>query len=252
VTVWDVGVGKAKNWYRSSRRWLIRSTRRPKVGRVEFGDLERLTPISRYWGFDRGTPIDRLYIERFLDIHASDIRGRVLEFSNNSYTLRFGGERVSRSDVMHPFKGNPNATIIADLTQPEPGLENQFDCIICTQALQCIYEVRRAVTQLHQWLKPGGILLATVPGLSQISREDMRQTGDYWRFTDASMGKMFDEEFGPESYRIQSHGNVLAAVAFLHGIAAEECDESLLLKHDSEYQIILAIRAERQGPHGSS
>lgn len=238
-------MSKAREWYRAGQRWLVRATRRPPVGRIDFGDLGRTAPVSRDWGFDRGTPIDRLYIERFLGAHAADIRGRVLEFSDNAYTLRFGGDRVTQSDIMHPLEGNPRATIIADLTQAEPGLEGQFDCIICTQALQCIYEVRQTMRQLHHWLKPGGTLLATVPGISQISREDMRQTGDYWRFTNASIGRMFGDEFGVGSFEVETCGNAFAAAAFLQGIAAEECDEAKLLETDPEYQVILVIRATR-------
>jgi hypothetical protein len=36
-----------------------------------------LEPISRAFGYDRGTPIDRYYLDRFLDEHNGDIRGRV-------------------------------------------------------------------------------------------------------------------------------------------------------------------------------
>ena len=238
-------MGTAREWYRKGRRWLIRSTRRPKVGTIDFGDLARLTPISRNWGFDRGTPIDRVYIERFIAAHASDIHGRVLEVSNNDYTLRFGAQRVTRSDILHPFEGNPRATIIADLTRPTPRLEGLFDCIICTQTLQFIYEAGRAVTQLHRWLKPGGTLLATLPGISQISREDMDQTGDFWRFTDAAVRKMFGEEFGEDGIEVEALGNVLASVAFLEGIAAEELDEATLQKHDPQFQMLLTVRAVR-------
>jgi SAM-dependent methyltransferase len=224
---------------------LIRSTRHPRIGRVRLGDLDRLTPISRDWGFDRGTPIDRLYIERFVARHASDIRGHVLEVANNDYTLRYGGGRVTRGDVLHPTAGNPRATVIADLARPEPSLEGRFDCIICTQTLQLIYEVRDAVTQLHRWLKPGGVLLASVPGISQISREDMGQTGDYWRFTGVSVRKMFGAQFGADAVEVAVLGNVLAAVAFLHGIAAEEFDEASLLEADPQFQMLMTIRAVR-------
>jgi SAM-dependent methyltransferase len=233
-------------WYRAARRALIRSTRRPRVGRVNLGDLDRLTPVSRDWGFDRGTPIDRLYIERFLAAHATDVRGRVLEVANNDYTLKFGGDRVTRSDILHPCEGNPRATVIADLALPEPSLEGRFDCIICTQTLQLIYDVRSAVAQLHRWLKPGGVALVSVPGISQISREDMEQTGDYWRFTGAAVRRMFADEFGEGAATIEVLGNVLAAVAFLHGIAAEEFDQAALLEADPQFQMLTTVRAVRR------
>jgi SAM-dependent methyltransferase len=241
-------MSKLGKWYGNGRRWLVRHTRRPGVGSIEFGDLGRLTPISRDWGFDRGTPIDRLYIERFLAAHAGDIRGRVLEVANNAYTLRFGGARVTRSDILHPSEGNPRATVIADLARAEPRLEATFDCIICTQTLQLIYDVRSAVTQLHRWLKPGGVLLATVPGISQISMQDMEQTGDYWRFTGAAVRKLFGDEFGADAIEVQVLGNVLASVAFLHGIAAEELDVAALLEADPQFQMLMTLRAVRGSP----
>lgn len=236
----------AKSWYRSGRRWLIRATRTPRVGGVLMGDLDRLTPISRDWGFDRGTPVDRFYIERFLAANAEVIRGRVLEVANNDYTVRHGGSRVSQSDVLHPAEGNPRATVIADLARPKADLEGRFDCIICTQTLQLIYEVGNAVSQLHRWLAPGGTVLATVPGISQISREDMAQTGDYWRFTTASARKLFESEFGEAGVAVDVFGNVLAATAFLHGIAAEECDAASLLLPDPQFQMLITVRAVRR------
>jgi SAM-dependent methyltransferase len=215
---------KVREWYRSGRRWLIRATRRPVVGAVRLGDLARRTPISRDWGFDRGRPVDRFYIERF------------------------GATQVTHSDVLHPFEGNPRATVIADLARPEPRLEQQFDCIICTQTLQFIYAAREAVQQLHDWLTPGGVALVTVPGISQISREDMQLTGDYWRFTSAAVQRMFAGAFGEGALEIASSGNVLASIAFLHGIAAEELEEADLLDADPQFQLITTVRAVRRRP----
>ncbi len=232
--------------YRSMRNWLIRSSRRPALGHVQLGDLHRRTPISRDWGFDRGRPIDRLYIERFIGAHSGDIRGNVLEVSNNDYTSRFGGAKVMRGDVLHYDDGNPRATVIADLAVPNPGLERRFDCIICTQTLQFIYDFRSAVTQLHLWLKPGGVALVTVPCISQISREDMKQTGDYWRFTSVAVRRLFAEEFGEGVAEVEALGNILAAVAFLHGIAAEEFGEADLFEADPQFQMLITVRAVRQ------
>ena len=100
-------------------RWLqtqFQAHKSPPVGRVSFGNLRRVTPISREFGFDRGLPVDRYYIENFLTHHADDIRGRVLEIGDNSYTRRFGGDHVTKSDVLHVVEGNPQATIVGDLT----------------------------------------------------------------------------------------------------------------------------------------
>lgn len=120
-----------------------------------FEELRRVTPISLEWGDDRGQCVDRYYIERFLAAHACDIRGRVLEIQVDAYTRRFGGKRVARSDVIHVQPGNPKATIVADLASAPHVPSEIFDCIICTQTLLLIYELKAAVRTLYRILKPG-------------------------------------------------------------------------------------------------
>lgn len=209
---------------------------------VRFGGLRRLSPISRTFGFDRGLPIDRYYIERFLLEHTGDIRGRTLEVADNTYTRRFGGGRVARSDVLHAVVGNPNATIIADLTGDDGLPSEAFDCIILTQTLHMIYDVRACARQLCRALKPGGVLLATVPGISQISRYDMERWGDYWRFTSLSARRLC-EEAGPMEVSVTSYGNVFTAIAFLHGLAAEELRQKELDYSDRDYELLIGVRA---------
>ncbi len=210
----------------------------PLVGR-------RLEPVSRLFGFDRGTCIDRYYIERFLDAESPAIRGRVLEIAENTYTRRFGGDRVTRSDVLHATAGNRHATIVADLTTGDGIPTDAFDCILFTQTLQHIYDTRAVIRTLHRILRPGGTLLATFPGISQISRYDMDRWGDFWRFTTLSAQRLFAEVFPPSCLRIESHGNVLVAVAFLHGLAAHELDPHELDHHDPDYQVVITLRATK-------
>lgn len=222
---------------------VVRMTREPLVGRVDFGSLRRVTPVSKVWGFDRGNPVDRYYIEKFLSRHSSDIQGHVLEIGDDVYTLQFGGERISKSDILHVAEGYAKATIVADLTRADHVPSNTFDCILCTQTLHLIYETPKAVRTLHRLLKPGGVLLLTTPGISQISRNDMDRWGDYWRFTRASAQRLFSEVFSEDNVRIETYGNVLAATAFLHGLSVEELTEDELDESDPDYEVTIAIRA---------
>jgi len=217
----------------------------PPVGRVRFGDLRRLTPISRVFGFDRGTPVDRYYIENFLNRVASDIQGHVLEVGDDSYTRRFGKGRITRSDVLHVSKDNPHATIIADLTNAPQIPSNTFDCIVLTQTLQLIYDPRAALFTLHRILKPGGVLLVTIPGVSQIDHHEWHDSW-YWGFTTLSARRLFEEVFPPELVEVESHGNVLAVTAFLQGIALEELSTNELDQLDPDYQLIITIRATKE------
>jgi glycosyltransferase involved in cell wall biosynthesis len=215
------------------------------VGRVKLGDLRRVTPVSQCFGFDRGLPIDRYYIERFLARHASEIAGRVLEIGDDSYTRRFGGARVTRSDVLHLHRGNPRATIVGDLTDPDVLTAGAFDCIVLTQTLQLIYDVRLAIRQLHRALAPGGAVLVTAPGISQIDRGEWGKTW-FWSFTPAALERLFGEVFGPDAVMIERYGNVFAATTFLQGLAVEEIETADLDPIDPAYPVIIALRARKQ------
>ena len=230
----------------SARRWVEsqaqRLTRWPPLGKIDFGDLRRLSPISKKFGLDRGLCVDRYYIESFLAEFSTDIRGNVLEVGDDRYTKRFGGDRVIHSDVLHVEGGQPNATLMADLSRDPTLPPDKFDCIVCTQTLQFIYDLRAALRCLYRILKPTGILLVTFAGISQVSRFDMERWGDYWRLTTLSTRCLFDEVFPPENVQINAYGNVLSSVAFLHGIAAEELTQEELSYHDPDYQLVIAAR----------
>lgn len=229
------------------RRNLVRATRRPPVGRVDFHNLRRLTPISRSWGGDRGLPIDRYYIEQFLYNHRGDIQGRVLEIGNDLYTKKFGSKRVLQNDVLDIDANNPKATIVSNLVEGDTFSPENFDCIICTQTLQQIFDIQAAFQTLQRILKPDGVLLATFPGISQIDRYAMDIWGDYWRFTALSAKEMLLEAFPSSMVTIQTFGNVLSAVAFLHGLASEELSGEELDFNDKDYQVLIAVRAIKSG-----
>jgi SAM-dependent methyltransferase len=203
-----------------------------------------LRPISRVFALDRGQPIDRYYIDRFLSAHAPDVRGRVLEIGDDTYTRAYGGASVSHGDVLHLTRGNPRATIVEDLTRADPIPSEAFDCIVLTQTLQMIYEVRDALRHLHRILAPGGVLLTTGHGISRVARrEGVDPWGEYWHFTSQSLRRLFAERFPADGVEIEVYGNVLAAIAFLHGLAAEELTPEELDYRDPDYELLIGVRA---------
>jgi len=227
----------------STRRRLARYLCWPPVGWVRFGSLRRVKPISRTWGSERGLPIDRYYIERFLARQALDIQGHVLEIGDATYTRKFGGERVTKSDVLHIAENRPQVTILGDLVQADHIPSDAFDCVILTQTLQVIYDVPAVLGTVHRILKPGGVTLVTVPGISKISRYDMDRWGYYWSFTSRSAQRLFEEVFGPANVTVEAHGNVLASIAFLHGLATAEVRQAELDCIDPDYETLITVRA---------
>ena len=198
--------------------------------------------MSYVFGWDRGTPVDRYYIEGFLTESSSDVQGCVLEIADPAYTRRFGGARVTRSEVLHVQEGNSQATIVGDLTNGENLPSDTFDCIILTQTLVVIYDVRAALRTVFRILKPGGVLLMTVPGITYISREDMQNWGQYWSFTTRSTRNLLEEIAPDADIQVAAHGNVLATTAFLYGLAAEELRRRELDHRDPMYEFLITAR----------
>ena len=209
-------------------------------------DLRRTTPVSRNWGLDRGRPIDRHYIEGFVAAHAADIRGSVLEVLDDGLTRRFGGDRVERSDVLDIDVDNRRATVLADLRDAHPIAGDTYDCFILTQTLHVIDDIGAAIAEAHRVLKPGGVLLATLPSLSMLA-PDGGPGSDFWRVTEAGARTLFEKVFPPAALEVRSRGNVLAATAFLQGLSCEEVETRELDADDPDYPVLVTVRAVKEG-----
>lgn len=222
--------------YRPLRIWWHRRqpTRNPR--------RRQLTPISRNFGFDRGQCIDRYYIEAFLERHRTDVKGHVLEVLDNRYTRKFGGSSVTQSDVLQIEPANRDATIIGDLGTGENIPRETFDCMIVTQTFHLIYEVQNAIANCYAALKPGGVLLASFPGICQLNQHDRERWGDFWRFTTMSVARVCKENFPTDDSEIKGHGNVLVAISYLDGLAIEDMLPRELDYHDPDYDIVITAR----------
>ncbi len=222
----------------------------PPVGLVRFGSLRRLSPISREWGDDRGGPIDRYYVTSFLDRHRTDIHGRVLEIAEDVYARWFGDDRVSRVDILQYREGeHPRATFVGDLQDAPQLPSDAFDCVILTQTLQLIYDLRAAVGTVHRILRPGGVALVTVPGITPVNRQDSESWGNQWcwSFTGLSARRLFEEHFDPEQVEVETFGNVLAAASFLYGLGQPELTRRELEHRDPDYEMLITVRARKGG-----
>ena len=219
-------------------RRLLHQLRHP----AWLGTIRRTTPLSDHYGRDRGMPVDRYYIEQFLDRERVTITGRVLEVLNRDYTERFGAG-LERSDILDVDPGNAEATIIADLAAADSIPVATFDCFILTQTLQYIYNLKAAVAHSHRILRPGGTLLCTVPAVSRIDRLEL--DAEYWRLTAAACSRLFGDAFPGGEIKVRARGNVLAAVAFLMGMAAEELSTRELEQDDPFFPLVVTVRATK-------
>jgi SAM-dependent methyltransferase len=218
---------------------------RAVAGPLQLLRLARAQPVGQKWGYDRGLPVDRYFIEQFLAQHRSDIHGRVLEVKRDDYASRFGSA-LERVDVLDLDPGNAEATVVADLAAGDGLPDETFDCFILTQTLQYVFDVAAALRQAARALHRGGVLLATVPVASRVAARAEAGAEDYWRFTEASCRRLVTAEFGDPEPLVRSYGNALTLVALLAGLAAEDLLRAQLERHDARFPFLVSIRAVKR------
>lgn len=215
---------------------------RYKKKRINWGTLRHVTPVSERYGYDRGLPIDRYYIEKFLEKNKADIKGYVLEIRDRNYTNRFGGRKVRCSDILDIDTSNKSTTIYADLRNKNTLPRNKYNCIILTQTLHLIDNYVAAIKNIRRMLKKNGVFLCTVPSLSRID-DFAEEEGDFWRFTKASTQYIFKKYFAENKLQIQLYGNVFIDICFLEGISAQEIRKKELDYYDKYFPLIVCVRA---------
>ncbi|MEK7576587.1 MAG: methyltransferase domain-containing protein [Patescibacteria group bacterium] len=214
---------------------------KPASGYVLLDHRTSLKPLSAKYGFDRGTPIDRYYIDKFLSENKQFIYGRCLEIHDNYYTVKFGEDRVTKSDVLDLHQDCKNATIYGNLKNIPHVPDNSFDCIILTQTLGMIDDCDAALYECYRILKPDGHLLFTSKAMGPVYDPE----GSYWKFTRSGIKYLFSKFFNPNNLEVSSFGNVLVGQAFWVGMAVEDLRTEDLEHDDSRYEIIITAVAKK-------
>jgi hypothetical protein len=209
---------------------------------ILWNNFRSINPVSRSFGLDRGSSIDRYYIEDFLKQNNHYIRNNVLEVGELVYTHKYGSS-LENTHIVSADSNNKDRTVVTDLTDISNLPDSYYDCFICTQTFNFIYEFRKAIEGAYKLLKPNGVLLATVAGVCQISQYDASRWGDYWRFTPMSVQKTFGDVFGEKNIDVSLYGNCLSAMALLKGLASEELKKEELDYKDEDYPVVITVVA---------
>lgn len=204
------------------------------------------SPVSRTFGSDRGTAVDRFYIEKFLKSNSDYIKGTVMEVANNNYTIKFGKDNVTKSIICHVMGWGKDA-IKVNFETGEGVRDEMTDCLICTQTLQYIFDLKTAMENIYRMLKPGGVALITVPGIKPLCEYDNNQWGEHWSFTEKSMDKLCSLVCSKENYEVKQYGNVKSATAYLYGVCLEDINEEELEVSDSQFPFIISARIRKEG-----
>lgn len=200
-----------------------------------------LRPSSTRFGLERGKPIDRVFIEKFLADNKEYIHGTVIEIGDNRYMSQYA-QLIENPVIMHVngwggMKGN--------LATGEGIVDNYADCLICTQTLQHIYDIQPCIENIYRLLKPGGTALITNGYIGELSMYDYKNWGEFWKFTDMTAEKLFSRSFDNSKINVNAYGNVKAAIGFLYGMCAEDMPNDVFEYSDSQYPMIVAVRATK-------
>jgi len=212
------------------------------VLRAIYPTAYKLTFLANDFGFSRGKPFDRYYIEDFLSMNRNLIYGKCLEFGDTVYTLAYG-RSVSRAT---PFYYSDTPLILetayyGDICHANSFPPSTFDCIICTNVLNYILNAQEALVGMKKILSDSGSIIVTVAGPStQISRYDMDRWGDFWRFTERSF-LFLVENAGLSANSIKIYGNPYAAVHQILGGSVEDQPDICFADHHPDYPMIIAM-----------
>jgi hypothetical protein len=207
-----------------------------------WGNLRRLAPFSASFGFDRGIPVDRFYLNAFLHAHAADIHGDVLEIQMPAYTRRFGRSVTLEHSV--DILPEHRATYTCDLAHSEAVIpSNRYDCFLLPNTLSMLRDLDGCLRHALRVVKPGGVILAATPTLGQLLPD---VDGDYWRLTVAGWREVAQRAWPGCDVSITAYGNVLAATAALQGLAVEELTRSELEAFDPRFPVLVCLRCRKR------
>jgi len=212
-------------------RCLVRGKPLPR-----WGNLRRTQPFSTSFGFDRGTPVDRYYVERFFRENQQYIRGDVLEIQMSGYTQRFGtGVHLAHSVDINP---SVEPTFVCDLADSDGVLPSaRYDCFLLPSTPQHLQRLEPSLRHALRVLKPGGVALATSAALVPLIPDGP----DYWHCSPAGWRQIVERVWAGCEVRVQSYGNCLAAVAAMLGLAFEELTPAELDVEDPRYPVVVTL-----------
>jgi len=215
----------------------------PSPGHIQFGDLGSLIPAGDRLSDRKGTSIYNYYTEQFLRANTGWMQGTVLEDGGIRYAKWYGSKKVLQIDALFLDRASvPAGKNIVTLKDADLISSHTYDCIILRQTLQYTYNIKDVLLTLYRILKQGGVLLATVPGISRNQKED-HHADRYWSFTTLSVKRLCEEVFPASLILVRSYGNVMTAMALIHGLKASELKGRQLDFHDPLYPVVVAVRA---------
>jgi SAM-dependent methyltransferase len=177
-----------------------------KERREAFLDRHGTVNDWRAWGFSAVT----LALSRAAWASTAAVRGRVLDAGSGRGgwrdVIRSGGAEYESIDLAP--RGADCPTWVGDVMRMPQVPDARYDAVVSHQVLEHLPRPWEALAEFHRVLRPGGVLVISVPHLSR--RHELPH--DYFRFTQEGMASLLrDADF--ENIVVQPVGGL---VSFLH------------------------------------
>ncbi len=138
---------------------------------------EELRDNEKYWSLSALTLGG---LKEFKAVIRKYARGKLLDAGAGSLNLRGMLEPFCEKYVsMDVSDARGQVDIIGDIqNMPQVG-SDQFDSVFCSQVLEHVPQPWHAIAEFHRILKPGGVVIISVPHISGLHEEPH----DYYRYT---------------------------------------------------------------------
>jgi hypothetical protein len=205
-----------------------------------WGNLRRTQPFSSQFGFERGTPLDRYYLHRFLERERTRITGDCLEIQSPGYTKLYG-QRLGATDAVD-INGDHHPTYVCDLAASEGVIPSgRYDCFLLPNTLCVLRDLDGCLRQAWRVVKPGGTILASTAAFVPLTPD----YPDYWHLSADGWREVTARCWPGAEVQVEGWGNCLAAVAAMLGLAHQELTDAELDVHDPRYPVLVTIRATK-------
>jgi len=212
------------------------------LGMPRWGNLRRVTPFSSNFGFDRGTPVDRYYLHRFLEANRAHVTGDVREIQLPGYATRYG----SALRAVHTVDVNPahRPTYVCDLAASGDVIpSDRYDCFLLPNTLCVLRDIEGCLRHALRVVRPGGVVLASTAAFVPLTPD----YPDYWHLSADGWAEVTRRVWAGCEVRVESHGNCLAAVAAMLGLAHEELVARELDVLDPRYPVLVTVVCRKPG-----
>ena len=210
----------------------------PRPGTVRFGDFGRLWPFSQRFGFDRGAPVDRYYLQQFVRSIRPIVRGRCLEIGGslkNNWFYRFDVDEFRTLELEQSKRADD---LVGDAADPGVLDPASWDSILAFHVLEHCPNPFAVVSNMCAWLKAGGHACIVVPCAQRVHNHP----GDYWRFMPDGLRVLF-RDFSEVD--VSTYGNPLTVVSNYVGLSHTELVAEDMDAVHPDYPVLACVVARK-------